>query len=243
MSTPPAVPPFVPEDLAKLNLEVAPEELSHLARYLDLLLETNEKFNLTAIKDRDSAWKRHIIDSLTVLPAISELPANSRVADVGSGGGLPGIPLAIARPDLQFTLIEATGKKARFLEECTKTIPLPNVRVVNVRAEQAGQDKSLRETFDVAVCRALGPMRELLEYTMPLVSVGGWVLAMKGPNVETELEEAGDALHILGGGEITILDAYPENFGIETVVVVINKTEATPKPYPRAPGTPRLEPL
>lgn len=243
MSTPPAVPPFVAEDLAKLNLEVAPDELTRLARYLDFLLETNEKFNLTAIKDRDSAWKRHIIDSLTVLPAISELPANARVADVGSGGGLPGIPLAIARPDLQFTLIEATGKKARFLEECAKTIPLPNVRVANVRAEQAGQDKSLREKFDVAVCRALGPMRELLEYTMPLVSVGGWVLAMKGPNVETELEEAGDALHILGGGEITILDAYPENFGIETVVVVINKTEATPKPYPRPPGTPRLEPL
>jgi 16S rRNA (guanine527-N7)-methyltransferase len=238
-----AVPDFVREELGRIGVELPEPALASLAKYLDLLLEANQRFNLTAIRERDAAWHRHIIDSRTLAPALVELEAESTLIDVGSGGGLPGVPLAIARPDLRLTLLEATGKKARFLEECAQRLPLPSVRVLATRAETAGQDKAFRQQFDVAVCRAVGPMRELLEYTLPLVRVGGMLLAMKGPKAEAELAEAGDALDALGGGELQVYSAYPEGFGLDTVIISVIKDRPTPKGYPRAPGTPRQAPL
>lgn len=240
---PQPIPEFVPAELQALGLEVPAEILERLASYLDLLLEANERFNLTAVRDRDSAWRRHIIDSMTVLPELDELPENAAVIDVGSGGGLPGIPIAIARPDLRVTLLEATGKKANFLRDSAKALPLPNVNVVHARAETAGRDKPLRQQFDAAVCRAVGPMRELLEYCLPFVKVGGLLVAMKGPKAKQELEEAGDALHLLGAGQLDVVSAYPEGVGIDTVLVVIRKERPTPSLYPRLPGTPRHTPL
>ena len=238
-----AIPDFVRDDLAKLDLALTDEQVGRLDAYLTHLLETNQQMNLTAVRDADAAWRRLIIDSLTALPWLAAVPAEARVIDVGSGGGMPGIPVAIARPDLQVTLLEATGKKAKFLESCVAKVPLPNVKVLCSRAESAGQDKAHRQQYDAAVCRAVGPMRELLEYTLPLVKVGGVLLAMKGPSLEKELEEASDALHKLGAGEVQVYDAYPPGFEINTVVVQVTKQQATPKQYPRAPGTPRLEPL
>jgi len=238
-----SAPTFVAEELKQLDIEMSDAELAAMSSYLDLLLDANERFNLTGIKDRDQAWRRHIIDSMTVMPAISGLEDGEMVADVGSGGGLPGIPLAIAMPRLRFTLIETTGKKARFLEECVATLGLGNVSVVNDRAERLGQNRSHREKYMAAVCRAVGPMRELLEYTLPLVAVGGVLAAIKGPSVEQELRDAADALDLLGAGELQVVDAYPESFGIETVIVVIAKDRPTPKGYPRSPGTPRQMPL
>ena len=233
-----AVPEFVHDDLKRLDIDLAEDRIKELARYLDLLLDTNQRVNLTGIKDRDEAWRRLIIDSLTVLPGLSPYE-DARVADVGSGGGLPGIPLAICRPDLAFVLIESTGKKAKFLE----SVGLPNVQVINDRAEHIGQNPAHRQHYDVAVCRAIGPMRETLEYTLPLVRVGGCLLAMKGPSVEDELNDAADALMTLGAGEMQVIDAYPEEFGINTLIVRVEKSEPTPSEYPRLPGIPRQSPL
>ncbi len=218
-------------------------ELNVLSRYLGLLFEANQQFNLTAIRDLHEAWQRHLLDSLTLLPVLADCAAGSRVIDVGSGGGLPGVPVAITRGDLRVTLLEATGKKARFLERCVKALPLPGASVVCERAETAGQSPAHRQRYDVAVCRAVGPLSELLEYTLPLVKVGGQVLAMKGPRVEAELAAAGDALLTLGAGELEILPAYPESFGMDTVIVRIEKANPTPREYPRAPGMPRQSPL
>jgi 16S rRNA (guanine527-N7)-methyltransferase len=237
------VPSFVREDLQKLEVTVTDDALALLAKYLDLLLLTNEKFNLTAIRDLDEAWRRHIIDSLTLLPFIEHLPAGAGVIDVGSGGGLPGIPLAIARPDLRVTLLESTGKKAAFLSECVRTLPLPNAVAVNDRAEKAGHDRRHREKYDAVVCRAVGVMTEILECSLPLVTVGGVLLAMKGPKAQQELEDAGDAMSILGAGEFAVVDAYPESFGLNTVIVSVVKADPTPDEYPRAPGLPRTSPL
>jgi 16S rRNA (guanine527-N7)-methyltransferase len=181
------------------GIELTDAERDALGRYLWLLLDANTRFNLTAIRDPDEAWTRHVFDSLTLLPHIMESDGRS-VIDVGSGGGLPGIPLAICQPQMQFTLMDATGKKARFLEEVVADLSLDQVRVVNDRAETAGQTKAHRERYDIATARAVGPMRVMLEYTMPLVRVGGRVLAMKGRQAEVELGEAGDALMILGDG-------------------------------------------
>lgn len=243
MSESSAVPEFVARELAALDVSLRDDRLALLGRYLDLLLEANTRFNLTAVKDRGTAWRRHILDSLTVLPGLADLRAEARVADVGSGGGLPGIPVAIARPDLALTLIEATGKKARFLEECAAALGLANVRAVHARAETLGHDKSHRSAYEAVVCRAVGPMREMLEYTLPLVRLGGLLLAMKGPTVEAELETAADAMAVLGGGELQVVEAYPEGSPMRTVIVVLRKERPTPKGYPRSPGVARQSPL
>ncbi|MCC6581679.1 MAG: 16S rRNA (guanine(527)-N(7))-methyltransferase RsmG [Phycisphaeraceae bacterium] len=237
------IPPFVHTDLERLGIEIEPDALAQLAAYLEHLLDVNKQFNLTAIRDPDEAWRKHILDSLTLLPAMIDAAEGHRVIDVGSGGGLPGLPLAVCRPDLAFTLLEATGKKARFLQETAKLLNLSHVSVVNDRAEIAGRDPQHRQQYDLAVCRALGPMRELLEYTLPLVKVGGQVLAMKGPSVEQELPDAGDALHLLGGGDIQIAEAYPPDFDHQGVIVLVTKTQETPEAYPRRPGVPRQSPL
>lgn len=240
---PQPIPSFVSDELDRLGLEVDPVTLDKLAEYLDALLEANKQFNLTAIREPEAAWRRHIIDSLTILPCVDDLPEHARVIDIGSGGGLPGIPLAIARPDLNITLLESTGKKAAFLQYCAAELGLSNITVVHERAERAGQDPDYRSQYDLAVCRAIGQMGELLEYALPFLKIQGRLLAMKGPRAEEELQTAGDALTLLGAGEVQVIEAYPEDFELNTVIVMVTKQGPTPPEYPRLPGVPHQTPL
>ena len=237
------IPPFVPQQLTALGVELRDEQIQLMAAYLHLMLETNKQFNLTAIKEPDQAWQRHIVDSLTLIPGLVEWPQNSTLIDVGTGGGLPGIPIAIALPHLKVTLLETTGKKARFCQQVVDTLGLENITIINNRAETLGQNKLYRESFDMSVSRAVGPMRVLLEFMMPLVKVGGWIYALKGPAVEQELVDAGDALCTLGGGEVMAVGAYPEGVDNQSVIVGVEKAERTPKEYPRLPGIPKQQPL
>ena len=237
------VPSFVDEWLRALGVAATEAQRAALAGYLGRLLEANRAMNLTAVREPESAWRAHVIDSLTLAPGLGDLPAGARLADVGSGGGAPGIPLAIVRPDIAVTLFEATGKKACFLDSCARALGLGNVRVVAERSETAGRDPAHREAFDVVACRALGRMPVLLELTLPLARVGGAVWAMKGPEVERELEAAADAIDALGGGEVEVFDAYPEGFDIHTTIVVVAKAGRTPRGYPRRPGEPKRAPL
>ena len=222
-----------------LGLSLSDEERQRLGAYLALLLETNKQFNLTAIKEPAAAWMRHILDSLSLLPF---LHSASRVIDVGSGGGLPGLPLAICCPDTEFVLLEATGKKAKFLQNAASSLGLTNVKVVNDRAEVVGKQGAHRQRYDIAIARAVGPMRVLLEYTLPLVRIDGHVLAMKGRRMEEELNDAGDALMLLGGGEVQVYESLP---GLEddALIVEVVKDRATPRDYPRRPGEPKSHPL
>ena len=245
------IPDFVATDLETLGFEL-PDELMHkLERYLDLVLKANETTNLTAIKHRELAWSRLIVDSLTPLPGIPDGDDDDggegapplKLVDIGTGGGLPGIPLAIARPDVQVTLIDGTGKKIRFLESVVAELGLTNVTPLNARVEDVGQDPAHRATYDIAVSRAVGPLNVVLEYSLPLLKLGGTMLAMKGPKAEQELRESGDAMVTLGAGEVTVVDAYPESFDNELVIVMVTKEDATPSEYPRPSGTPKKEPL
>ena len=211
-------------------------DLERLGAYLAMLLDATARFNLTAITDPDGAWIKHIFDSLTLLPYIASAQA-TRVIDVGSGGGLPGLPLAIALPAVQFTLLEATGKKADFLGHVARTLALSNVEVINDRAETLGRDPNHREHYDVVVARAVGRLATLLELTVPLATVGGHVLTIKGRKVAQEISDAKKALHLL---HCAVVETSHTPTG---TIVVIKKHRGTAKRYPRRPGEPKRSPL
>lgn len=228
-----------------------PGDLETLGRYLALLLETNKQFNLTAIEDASEAWTRHIFDSLTLLPLLSEVADGGAVIDVGSGGGLPGIPLAIVLPGLRFTLLEATGKKAEFLRAAAAELRLRNTVVVQDRAERIGQSRGERttgegriahraghrEAYDAVVARAVGRLATLAELCVPLANVGGRVLLIKGERADEELTEAAKALSILKaqhGGTLRTPTGR---------IVILEKALPTPRAYPRSDGEPKRAPL
>ncbi len=231
------IPPDIEPRLSALGIELEPGDLPRLDAFLTMLLARNQEFNLTAIRDESQAWERHILDSLTLLGPLASAGA-AAIADVGSGGGLPGIPLAICMPAATFTLIETTGKKANFLREAIDSLRLTSARVVQERAETLGQEHhDFREHFDAVIARAVGPLRVLLELTVPLAKVGGVVLAVKGEKADAELLEAKPALHKLHSAHVQTI---PTPTGR---IVVIEKQRKTPRIYPRTPGEPKRRPL
>lgn len=224
----------------ELGLEFDEGDLSRLGLYLALLLDANNAFNLTAIRDPAEAWTRHILDSLTLIPVLAELPENSRVIDVGSGGGLPGIPLAIAMPSLRFTLLEATGKKAAFLNDLRAPLALSNTEVLNQRAESAAhlhKADGHREKYAAAVARAVGPLAVIAELTAGFVEVGGIVALIKGEKAEQELEEGVKACEMLG---VSHAGTIPTPTGR---IVVLDKIKPISRMYPRPDGEPKRVPL
>jgi 16S rRNA (guanine527-N7)-methyltransferase len=224
---------------ARANVTLTDDQHAKLARYLDLLIAANETMNLTRITDRPAAEVQHVGDALTVLPF---LPGGEiSVADVGTGGGVPGIPLAIARPDARIVLVEATKKKAAFLSTALLELGLANVRVVAERAEEIAHG-GRRESFDVAVARAVATMAWLAEWCLPLVRKEGKVLCMKGPRVAEELPLAKKAIKLGGGGEVVI---HPVELpGTEhRVIVEIPKIQRSDKRLPRPASDAKGKPL
>jgi 16S rRNA (guanine527-N7)-methyltransferase len=232
--------PLWNELAARANLTLTDDQHAKLRRYLELLFAANQTMNLTRIADLASAEVQHVGDALTALPYLPAEP--HRLADVGTGGGVPGIPLAIARPDVRVLLVEATGKKAAFLRTAVAELGLTNVEVDQRRAEEVGQDEHLRERFDVAIARAVATMAWLAEWLLPLVHKRGRALAMKGPKVIEELPLAARAIKLLGGGEPSI---HPVQLpGTEhRVIVQIPKITKTSLRYPRAATRAKGNPL
>jgi 16S rRNA (guanine527-N7)-methyltransferase len=216
---------------ARGGLKLSDEQHARLSRYLDLLLEANTWMNLTRITDRAAAEVQHVGDALTLLP---HLPKDAhRLADVGTGGGVPGIPLAIARPDAAVVLIESTKKKAVFLSSAVEALGLTNVSVTDLRAEDAGQSPAHREAYDVATARAVATLDWLAEWCLPLVKPKtGKVLAMKGARAAEEVPAAAKAIKYLNGGDPIV---HPVDLpGSEhRVVVEIPKRGRTDSRYPR----------
>lgn len=240
--------PPTPEFLAgaaEMGIEFGPADLERLERFLGLLLLANKTTNLTAITDPAAAWIKHVLDAMTLMPLLASIepkaPAAAeplRVIDIGSGGGVPAIPLAIVMPDVRFTLVEATGKKAAFLQATAAALGLSNITVVQDRAERVGQDhRAHRERYDAATARALGHLAVVTELAGPLVRPGGVVLAVKGARADEELEESGKALGLIG---LRHGQTVPTPTGR---VVVLEKTIRTPRLYPRKDGEPARLPL
>ena len=210
--------------LSRCGIEISADEEARLGRYLGMLFATNERINLTRIEPA-SAWRRHVVDSLALLAPLASIEGVARAVDVGSGGGLPAIPLAIARPDVWWTLVESTTKKARFLEAVARRLGLANVEVVCARAEQAGHGP-MRETFDVATSRAVGGLGELVRISVPLLRIGGMMLAIKGERAAEEVAEAKQALHALHAHHVG------EIRGETNTIVAIEKQRKSPAKYP-----------
>ncbi len=235
------------ERVEALGVSFAPGEVERLGRYLALLLDANTRMNLTAIRDADEAWDRHVLDALTIVPVLADLPEAPEIIDVGSGGGIPGLVLACVMPNARFTLLDATGKKCDFLRQAAATLGLDTVTVVQDRAERAGQDRGERTgagrqgghraRYDAVVSRAVGRAATLLELTVPLAKVGGLIVLTKGQKADEELAEARQTLHMLHAAHAGTVDTPTGR------LVVIEKLRDTPKAYPRGDGEPKKAPL
>ena len=224
---------------ADIDVELDAQALERFELFASMLVEKNKVLNLTAITDPEGIAVKHFADSLTALRMI-DLQPGTKVIDVGTGGGFPGIPLLIARPEIKLTMLDSTGKKLAFVSQSVEELGL-SANIVHARAEEAGQGE-LRESFDFAVSRAVAAMNILCEYCLPLVKVGGRMIAMKGPDGEAELAAARGAIARLGGKaaevrHFTLLD------GSARTMVICEKISATPAAYPRNGGKIAKSPL
>lgn len=210
-----------------------------IERLHDLLTAANRTTNLTRITEPGEFLIRHVLDSLSLLPF---LPEGANLADVGSGPGFPAVPLAVVRPDLGITAIEATGKKCAFIESVRDELELANLRVLHRRAEEAGRDPELRESFGRVTGRALSALPVLLELTAPLLKPGGQLLAMKGANFQPELDAAAHAADELGLVYLGV-DTPPVPALAQSRILRFEKTARTPEKYPRRSGIPAKNPL
>jgi len=231
---------FLACEAKKIGVKLTSGQTAAFQTYMEMLLEWNEKINLTAITDPEEIVRKHFIDSLTLMLAC-KIKQGAKVVDVGTGAGLPGVPLKIVRPDVQLTLLDGMNKRLVFLGEVCERLHMESQRI-HKRAEEAGLDKKMRESFDLVVARAVAPLQVLCEYCLPLVKMKGFFVAMKGPGAQSELDAAGHALDILGGDDVKLVPI--DDFGIgERNLIVVQKKSFTPKGYPRHGGTINKHPL
>lgn len=216
-------------------------QLTQFRRYAELLSIWNARMDLTAVPESETE-RRHFLDSLLPLRE-GLIPPGCSVADVGSGAGFPGLPLAIARPDIRVTLMESMTKRCAFLKYTAGQLALSNVSVVETRAETAGQDPAYRESFDIAAARAVAPMNVLLEYLLPLVKIGGSALCWKGQRVMDEMADGDAAAFLMGADKGKIFTTQVRCDGETQVFVRYDKLAATPYKYPRRTGVPAKKPI
>ena len=222
----------------KLNIEEADAKADVLIRYMEKVLHWNEKVNLTAITDREEFVQKHLVDSLLCAETL-EFTESSSICDVGTGGGFPGVPLAVCYPEKEFVLMDSLAKRIKIVQQICDELSIKNVRAVHGRAEDLARTEDYREAFDLCVSRAVANMRVLSEYCIPFVRVGGSFIAYKGADCESEIDDSKEAIRRLGGGE-TEIRKLPH---LGHSLVIIKKVSPTPKTYPRKAGTPARKPL
>lgn len=223
----------------QIEIELTKEQTEKYYNYMNLLLEWNEKINLTAIIEPREIILKHFVDSLTIAKYIKD---DEKLIDVGTGAGFPGIPLSIVKENTDIVLLDSLNKRINFLEEVKENLKLENITTIHGRAEEFGKNKNEREKYDIATSRAVAPLNILLEYLLPLVKVGGKAICMKGSNIE-EIENAKNALEILGGKIEKIEEITLPNSDIKRNIIIVKKVKNTPSKYPRKAGTPSKEPI
>ncbi len=232
---------IIKEKADVVGISVSDELIEKLEIYAKELKEWNEKINLTAITDDEGIAVKHFIDSLMLLKYVT-IPENSKIIDVGTGAGFPGLVIAAARPDVKVTLLDSTGKKLKVVNDIGEKMGLSNYEILNMRAEEAGQKKEYREQYDFATARAVAELRVLSEYCLPFVKQNGYFISMKGALADKEIENASNALKTLSG---TIEEKY--NFNLcdagERNIIKIKKISQIPTKYPRVSAQIAKKPL
>ena len=223
-------------------MKLTEEQNLKLEKYMEGIHSWNEKVNLTNITDPAEFRIKHNADSLMCVD-FPEFRSAKNVIDVGTGGGFPGIPLAVYAPDKNFTLLDSLNKRLKIIDELAGSLDISNITLVHGRAEDIAKTKEHREKYDLCVSRAVSNLATLSEYCLPFIKVGGYLLAYKGPGAEQEAEDAAKALKILGGRLVGIRETTMEEYGLDHRILVIEKVRNTPKTYPRKAGTPLKEPL
>ena len=228
------------EALISLDLPHDDETMEKFRRYMEGILEWNQKLNLTAITDREEFILKHFIDSLLCC-GFAEYKESRTVIDVGTGAGLPGIPLSIVSPEKEFILADSLNKRLKVVSSLSGDLCLSNVRTIHGRAEELARNKAYRESFDLCVSRAVANMAVLSEYCLPFLRKGGYLLAYKGPDGREEVKKAEKAISVLGGKCMRIEESPVEGF--DHNIAVIEKIKNTPAKFPRKAGTPAKEPI
>ncbi|AUG59111.1 16S rRNA (guanine(527)-N(7))-methyltransferase RsmG [Acetivibrio saccincola] len=226
---------------SEFNINLEKEDIESFFKYKETLLKWNKNINLTAITDDRDIIIKHFIDSISVVPYIGK--DLKKVIDVGTGAGFPGIPLKIIKKDLNVTLLDSLEKRTKFLNEVIEKLDLKNIEVIHSRAEDKGVSGDFREKFDLALARAVANLPVLLEYCLPFVKTGGTFIAMKGSDIQEELDNSKKALEILGGEIKDVIKFNLPSTDIKRNIIIIKKFRHTPTKYPRKSGKPSKAPL
>lgn len=234
------------EELAKAAAEYGislnDTQMEQYNRYFELLVEWNEKINLTAITEPKEVAIKHMIDSITAYDE-KLFKDGTTVIDVGTGAGFPGLPLKIFCPEIKMTLMDSLNKRIKFLQTVVEELGLKDVECVHARAEEGARNKKYRESFDIAVSRAVARLPILCEYCLPFVKKGGHFIALKGMQYNDEAQEAAKAIKVMGGSQTEIRPVKLPELDDKRAVITITKTMPTPKAYPRKAGTPTKNPI
>lgn len=225
-----------------LNVNLTDQQADQFMQYKTLLVEWNEKMNLTAITEDIEVITKHFLDCLTVQSSI-DLSKIQTLVDVGTGAGFPGLVLKIAFPNIHITLIDSLNKRLKFLQHVIETLGLTGIECVHGRAEDLGKNKAYREQFEVCASRAVANLAVLSEYTLPFVQKGGYLIALKGQKLDEELAEGEKAISILGGTIDQLVDVVVPYTDLNHRIAKIKKVKETPKKYPRKAGEPTKAPL
>ena len=229
------------QNLSKeINVLLNEEQLDKFYKYMNLLLEWNEKMNLTAITDEDGIILKHFVDSLTVLEYLKDAKS---IIDVGTGAGFPGIPISIMNSDKTIVLMDSLNKRINFLNDVVQKLNLDNVRTVHSRAEDLGQNNMHRQKYDVVISRAVANLTTLAEYMLPLTKIGGMCICMKGQEIVDEIKNSEYAIELLGGEIETIDEFCLPNSDMKRNIIIIRKIKNTDRRFPRKAGMPSKEPI
>lgn len=229
------------ENALKVNVQLSDSQLDLFYKYKELVIEWNKNINLTAITDDVDFAVKHFVDSITIDKYISN--DNEKIIDIGTGAGFPGIPLKILRTNNEIVLFDSLNKRLKVLDDIIEKLDLKNIITLHGRAEETFKNKEYREKYDIATSRAVASLNVLAELMLPAVKIGGKCICMKGSNAEEEIKTAKNAIQMLGGNIVKVDKIILPELNQERNIIIIEKIKATPKAYPRKPGTPQKMPL